>query len=82
MTSQPDNELELDAGMRELADRFSAGRPVPAASFRGALGRHLARRDPGYSPRPARLRLYVTSYIATGGVLIALGALIASAGGL
>ena len=50
-------------------------RPVPAVGFRGRLHRHLAGRDPGYGPRPERLRLLVACYIGAGGVLIALAAL-------
>jgi hypothetical protein len=58
-----------------LADRLRAGRPVPAAGFRGALGRHLAIEDPGYGPRPRRLRLVASGYIAGGSVLLVAGLL-------
>jgi hypothetical protein len=59
----------------EVAERLIARRPVPAPWFRGALGRRLAAEDPGYGPRPARLRLTVAAYCAGGSVLVALGAL-------
>jgi hypothetical protein len=73
-------ESELDADQRELADRLAADRPVPAAQFRGVLGRHLAGRDPGYGPRPAGLRRMVALYLAAGGALLVVGAL--QAGGV
>ena len=76
MRDHPD-ETELGVGEHELAHRLGAERPVPAAGFRGALGRHLAARDPGYGPRPARLRLFVSVYLGTGGLLIVAGALVA-----
>jgi hypothetical protein len=59
----------------EVANRLRIARPVPPAGFRGRLGRHLAERDPGYGPRPDRLRLIVAGYLGTGGLLIALVAL-------
>ena len=81
MTDQPDRshgphiDRELAALERALGDRLQVDRPVPAAGFRGALGRHLAARDPGYRPRPARLRLIAFAYLAAGVTLLALGAL-------
>jgi hypothetical protein len=69
-----DEGLELDLSERELAERLSAERPVPAAGFRGALGRYLAAHDPGYGPRPEKLRLRVGAYVALGTALMALGA--------
>jgi hypothetical protein len=53
-------------------------RPVLAAGFRGALARHLAAEDPGYGPRPARLRWMVAAYCVAGALLIAVGALLAA----
>lgn len=72
---EPNGELAPDE--RELADRLTGWRPVPGAGFRGALGRHLASRDPGYGPRPERLRLTVAAYLVLGWLLTALGALLA-----
>ena len=57
----------------ELLDRHRA---VPGADFRGALGRRLVALDPGWGPRPARLLLIATGYVAPGLVLIGIGALI------
>jgi hypothetical protein len=68
-----DDPTALDE--QNLADRLRLVRPVPGAAFRGALGRSLAARDPGYGPRPERLRLIAASYIGAGGLLIALAAL-------
>jgi hypothetical protein len=75
MNAGPDEELT--AAECELIDRLSAERPIPAAGFRGALGRYLAARDPGYGPRPEQLRLIVTGYLLAAVLLIALGALVA-----
>lgn len=63
---------------QEVADGLRIARPVPAAAFRGKLGRHLAQRDPGYGPRPERLRVFVAGYLGAGGLLIALAALVFS----
>ncbi len=75
MTDPGDSESPLDAPERDLAQRLASERPVPGAEFRGALGRHLAAHDPGYGPRPARLRATVGLYLVSGGVVAALGAL-------
>jgi hypothetical protein len=61
----------------DIARRLADERPVPAAGFRGALGRQLAAEDPGYGPRPARLRLAVAAWLAAGAAVGAVGALIA-----
>jgi hypothetical protein len=61
----------------ELGRRLTDERPVPAAGFRGALGRRLTAEDPGYGPRPAQLRARVAACLAGGGLLATLGALIA-----
>ncbi len=66
---------ELGSEERELADRLSSERPVPDAGFRRALESYLAVRDPGYGPRPDRLRLVVSAYLGSGSLLIVLGAL-------
>ncbi len=75
MTDSPDISPELTAEEHALAERLHAGKPVPAAGFRGALSRHLTDRDPGYGTRPERLRVIVTGCLAGGGLLLALGAL-------
>ena len=75
MHEEPDPEFT--ATERELGDRLSRQRPVPAAGFRGALGRYLAARDPGYGPRPRRLRLIVITCLAAGLLLIGVAALLA-----
>jgi hypothetical protein len=75
MTDTSDHALDLEPDERQLADRLIDARPLPPAGFRGTLGRHLARRDPGYGPRPERLRLVVAGYLGAGGLLIALVAL-------
>lgn len=62
---------------QDLAERLGDARPLPSAGFRGALWQHLAPLDPGYGPRPARLRLIVAGYLALGLLLIALAALVA-----
>ena len=75
MTDDGDTETAFTPDDHKLAERLSGQRPVPAAGFRGALGRHLAAIDPGYGPRPAHLRVMVSAYISAGTLLIALGAL-------
>jgi hypothetical protein len=60
---------------REVANRLDRERPVPGAAFRGALGRALAARDPGYGPRPQNLWRMVAGCVAGGGLLLALGGL-------
>jgi hypothetical protein len=76
MSVEPDSENELSPGERQLADRLSASRPLPAADFRGSLGGHLGAFDPGYGPRPERLRTMVVVYMIVGLALIAVGALL------
>jgi hypothetical protein len=78
VTDQPHVPPEPEPGEQELADGLRVARPVPAAGFRGRLGRHLADRDPGYGPRPERLRLIVAGYLGAGGLLIAVAALVVS----
>ena len=62
---------------RELAARLEEGRPVPAAGFRGALGRTLGAMDPGYGPRPNHLLLLISLAVILGLALIAAAAAIA-----
>jgi hypothetical protein len=66
---------ELEPGDREVAEGLERERPVPAAGFRGALGRRLAAMDPGHGPRPERLRMMVAAWLLAGLVLLALGLL-------
>ena len=75
MSDEPYSPIEFDEVDPELSDRLRMGRPVPPAGFRGRLGRHLEQQDPGYSSRPARLRLIVAGYLGAGGLLIAVVAL-------
>jgi hypothetical protein len=78
MTDQPHQPIEFQLADEEMADGLRIGRPVPAAGFRGRLGRQLAEHDPGYGPRPERLRLLVACYLGAGGVLIAVAGLLLS----
>jgi len=78
VTLEPEDRTDVGERERELAAALDAQRPVPGAGFRGALGRHLAALDPGYGPRPVRLRLLVAGCLGGGGVLIGLGALVAA----
>lgn len=78
MTDHTNGSPELGPPEQELADGLTIARPVPAAAFRGRLGRYLAERDPGYGPRPERLRLIVACYLGAGGVLIALAGVLLS----
>ncbi len=64
---------ESAAAENEFAERLTRGRPLPAAGFRGALGRHLTARDPGYGPRPRQLWMMVAGYAGAGAVLILAG---------
>jgi hypothetical protein len=74
MTDTPEPGGEPTASESALADRLEADRPLPAG-FRGALGRRLADLDPGYGPRPPRLRLIATGYLGAGALLLATGLL-------
>lgn len=78
MTMPPEPSDEFESEDRELAKQLDVQRPVPAAGFRGALGRYLLARDPGYGPRPARLGLMVAAYAGAGTILVGLGALVAT----
>lgn len=73
-----DFDSELHPAERELGERLERNRPVPAAGFRGALGRRLAERDPGYGPRPRALVPIATASFGGGLLLILLSALTAT----
>lgn len=75
MTQPSDIDAPLDPPDREVAGRLTEERPVPGADFRGALGRSLLSADPGFGPRPERLRMVVALYLTAGMALTALGAL-------
>jgi hypothetical protein len=77
VTDEPDIPSELGPEEPDLAGLLGAERPVRPA-FRGALRRHLAARDPGYGPRPERLRLISAGYVGAGSLMIALGTLSAT----
>src|SRR5579862_468686 len=66
MTDEPMLPEQPDPGERELVAALTARRGVPEAGFRGPLGRYLASIDPGYGPRPARLRLITAGYVGCG----------------
>jgi hypothetical protein len=66
---------ELDPDQRWVDERLTRDRPVPPAVFRGALGRHVAARDPGFGPRPPRLWAMFAGYLAVAALLILLGLL-------
>jgi hypothetical protein len=69
----PDHGDRLSPDELHVAERLDRERPTPAAGFRGALGRHLVGRDPGYGPRPENLGVLVGGALASGGILIVLG---------
>jgi hypothetical protein len=75
LTDPADAQTPLEPPEQELARRLAGDRPVPAADFRGALGRRLLADDPGYGPRPERLRTVATLYLAAGAGLMAVGVL-------
>ena len=78
MTDELEIPPETGPAERQVADRLGGERPVPTAGFRGALALRLAAIDPGYGPRPERLRLMVAAYFGVGSMLIALAALTAT----
>ena len=72
---EPRDNIPDEPGDGELEQLLTSQRPVPGGAFRGGLGRLVAASDPGYGPRPARLRLAVAGWIAAGAVVAGLGAL-------
>ena len=74
MTDEFDHGGE-SAEEQRMAEWLHSGTPVPAAGFRGALGRYLGRRDPRYGPRPLQLRLISAACVGAGAVLLGVAAL-------
>lgn len=77
MPPESDFDSELDPDERRLGQQLQHSRPVPSAGFRGALGRRLAERDPGYGARPEWLVPVASACFGGGLVLIAVAALTA-----
>ncbi len=75
MSDEERQSDELGPDERWVDERLTRERPVPPAAFRGALGRYITARDPGFGPRPQRLWAMVAAYLATAALLILLGLL-------
>lgn len=82
MNHESDYELPYDhrtdlgrSDEPELERRLLDERPVPSGGFRGGLGRMLAASDPGFGPRPPRLRLSVAAWLGAGLIVLGIGAL-------
>ncbi len=78
MTPEDDISPDLEPVDHALAEQLRANRPAPSAGFRGTLGRQLLTLDPGYGPRPARLRPTVSAFVAVGALLVLFGGLLSS----
>lgn len=78
MTPEDEISHDLEPADHALAEQLEANRPAPSAGFRGALGRQLVTLDPGYGPRPPRLRLTVSGFLALGALLVLFGGLASS----
>jgi hypothetical protein len=74
MTNDLDHDLEPPEDGK-TAEWLRSRTPVPSPNFRGALGRYLARRDPGVGPRPPRLRLMSAACLGTGALVLVVAAL-------
>jgi len=72
-SGQPTSGFDGDAAARAAAEALAAQRPIPQASFRGALARRLSALDPGFGPRPANLWPRVLGLVALGSVLLLFG---------
>ncbi len=77
MTPPVEDSLDLGPEEVRVGEHLRDQRPVPAAGFRGALGRQLVARDPGYGPRPPRLWTIVAAYAAAALILLVIGVLVA-----
>lgn len=77
----PEVTDEEAAELMPLAERLQRERPVPAAAFRGALGRHLATRGGPQPQRPRRLGELIAGFAGSGTLLLVLGALGAAGSG-
>jgi hypothetical protein len=71
-------EDTLDPQDLALAAALEARRPVPPLVFRGALARRIAREDPGYGHRPARLWLKAGTLSCAGALIVLLGLLVST----
>ncbi len=71
----PEVTGEEAAELMRLAERLQHERPLPAAAFRGALGRHLATRAGAQPQRPRRLGALIAGFAGSGTLLLVLGAL-------
>ena len=74
MSDQPNRGSE-PSEERRMAEWLEAAAPVPAAGFRGALSRYLRKRDPGYGPRPPRLRVISSACLLASAALLFMAAL-------
>lgn len=72
-----DKSSDQDPGL-QLGEELVRQRPVPSASFRGALWRYLTGRHPGHGPRPERLRVLVAAYVLVGLLLMLVALLLAN----
>ena len=70
MTERRSKPPRTDAEMEQM---LQARRPVPRATFRGALRRQVI--DLHACPQPPRLRLLIATYAGSGGLLLAAVAL-------
>jgi hypothetical protein len=75
MSDQNDVSPQPAGKDQALMERLRGSRPVPPAGFRGDLGRSLAAQDPGYGPRPLRLRLISAGLLVGSTMLLGLAAL-------
>jgi hypothetical protein len=74
MTDQFDHGAQ-SGEEQQMGEWLEAASPVPAAGFRGALGRYLLKRDPGHGPRPPQLRLISSACVGAGVLLLGVAAL-------